>query len=68
MEIPAFLTGRDVMIMTDVVDSDIPLLLSVNFMKNAKVKLDLENGTAEIVERKSIFKLHMIGWLLCSSR
>ena len=59
---------RDVMIMTDAVDSDIPLLLSVKFMKNAKVKLDLDNGTAEIVERKCVFKLHMLGWLLCWSR
>ena len=49
LEIPAFLAGRDVMIRTDFVDSDIPLLLSVKSMKNAKVKLDLENDTAEIL-------------------
>ena len=49
MEIPAFRAGRDVMIRTDVVDSDIPLLLSVKSMKNAKVKLDLEKDTAEIL-------------------
>ena len=49
MEIPAFLAGRNVMIRTDVVDSDIRLPLSVKSMKNAKVKLDLENGTAEIL-------------------
>ena len=49
VEIPAFLAGRDVMIRTDVVDSDIPSLLSVKSMKNAKVKLDLENDTTEIL-------------------
>ena len=49
MEIPAFLEGRDLMIRTDVVDSDIPLLLSVKSVKNAKVKLDLANDTAEIL-------------------
>ena len=49
VEIPAFLAGRDVMIRIDVVDFDIPLFLSVKSMKNAKVKLDLENDTAEIL-------------------
>ena len=46
--IPAVLAGKDVRIRTDVVDSDIPLLLSKSAMKKAKVKMDLENDTAEI--------------------
>ena len=36
------------MIRADVVDSDIPLLLSKDSMKKAKIKLDLENDQAEI--------------------
>ena len=36
-------------IQTDVVDSDIPLLLSLDTMKRAKIKLDLEHDTAEIL-------------------
>jgi transposase InsO family protein len=47
--IPAFLAGQNVTVRTDVVDSDIPLLLSNKAMKRAKVKLDLENDTAQIL-------------------
>lgn len=36
-------------IITDVVDSDIPLLLSRTAMKTAGVKLNLEDDTAEIL-------------------
>jgi len=38
------------MIQTDVVDSDIPLLLSKESMKSAKVVLDLEKDTAKIFD------------------
>ena len=47
--IPAVLAGQEVKIQTDVVDSDIPLLLSMDAMKRARMKLDLENDTAEIL-------------------
>ncbi len=40
---------HDITIRTDVVESDIPLLLSKPAMKKVRVKLDLENGTAEIL-------------------
>ena len=46
--IPATLAGKNVCIQTDVVESDIPLLLSKDAMKKARVKLDLENDAAEI--------------------
>ena len=46
--LPAVIAGKDVTIKTDVVDSDIPLLLSRTAMKKAGVKMDLENDTAEI--------------------
>ena len=47
-EIPAVLAGKEITIATDVVASDIPLLLSRTAMKNAKIKLDLVDDTAEI--------------------
>ena len=45
---------------TDVVDSEIPLLLNKNTMKVAKIKLDLEN------EKATIFRKHVI--LLTTTR
>ena len=47
--IPAMIAGEEVTIKTDVVNSDIPLLLSKEAMKNIRVKLDLEHDTAEIL-------------------
>ena len=46
--IPAFIADRCVKIKTDVVDSEIPLLLSRNEMKNLGAKIDLKNDSAEI--------------------
>ena len=48
-ELPAHLAGKPVMIRTDVVASDIPLLLSKEAMKKAQVKLNLVADTAEIL-------------------
>lgn len=45
---PCVIAGVDCDIETDVVQSDIPLLLSKTAMKKAKVKLDLENDCASI--------------------
>ena len=42
------IAGKEVFIRTDVVDSDIPLLLSRRAMKTAGVKMDLESDTAMI--------------------
>ena len=47
--IPAVIAGQEVTITTDVVDSDIPLLLSRTAMKKAALKMDLENDTAQIM-------------------
>ena len=47
VEIPCEIAGKTVCLTTDIVDSDIPLLLSKPAMKAAKVKLDLENDQAE---------------------
>ena len=46
--IPAVITGKHVTIKTDVVNSDIPPLLSRKTMENACVKMDLEHDRAEI--------------------
>ena len=48
VELPEILADRKVTIKTDVVTSDIPLLLSLEAMKKAEVKLDLVNDSAEI--------------------
>ena len=42
------LAGKHIFIKTDVVDSDIPLLLRKDAMKQAQIKLDLISDTAEI--------------------
>ena len=47
--LPTVLAGHEVNIKTDVVESDLPLLLSLESMKKAKVKLDVENDSAEIL-------------------
>ena len=46
--IPAVIAGKSVKINTDVVHSDIPLLLSLDTMKRAKIKMDVENDVAEV--------------------
>ena len=48
-ELPATIVGKQVTVRTDVVDSDIPLLLSRDAMKKARVKLDVVNDSAEIL-------------------
>ena len=48
VHIPAEVAGEKITIVTDVVDSQIPLLWSLEDMKKAKVKLDLANDVAEI--------------------
>ena len=49
--LPAVIAGKEVTIQTDVVDSDIPLLLSRIAMKKAAIKMDFENDTATIMGR-----------------
>ena len=46
--LPAVIAGKEETIKTDVVGSDIPLLLSRTAMKRAGVKMDLENDSATI--------------------
>ena len=48
LTIPGQLAGKPVMINIDVVESDIPLLMSKDAMKRAKIKLNLQNDTAEV--------------------
>ena len=51
-KIPAEIVGHSVTITTDVVSSDIPLLLGKEAMKKAKVKLDVENDEASIYSQQ----------------
>ena len=48
MIIPCYLAGKKCMIETDIVNSDIPLLISKSAMKKAEMKLDVVNDKAEI--------------------
>ena len=48
ISIPAFINGLEIMIDTDVVASDIPLLWSTKDMKRAGVILNYQNDTAEV--------------------
>ena len=51
-ELPAVIAGQCVTITTDVVESSVPLLLSMKAMRKAKVKLDLENDMVEIFGKR----------------
>ena len=51
-KIPVFVAGMSLSVVTDVVESDIPLLLSKSAMKRAKVVLDLEHDVVTILGRK----------------
>ena len=46
--IPATIVGKDVTIITDVVDADVPLLLSKSAMKKAGIRIDIAEDTAII--------------------
>jgi len=46
--LPCYLAGQKCTIETDVIDSEIPMLLSKKAMKKANMKLDLVNDKAEI--------------------
>lgn len=49
VSIPCRTAGRDVIIVTDVVDCDLPLLLSKKAMKKGCMKIDVENDTVEVL-------------------
>ena len=59
--IPAVVAGKAVTIRTDVVESDIPLLLSRTAMKTAAIKMDLENDTATIMGQEVALNLTTSG-------
>ena len=59
--LPAEIAGKEVRIKTDVVQSDIPLLLSRKSMKTAGVKMDLENDTATIFGKEVTLNLTASG-------
>ena len=59
--LPAEIAGKEVRIKTDVVQSDILLLLSRNTMKTAGVKMDLENDSATIFAKEVTLNLTASG-------
>ena len=50
--LPAEIGNNSVMIEVDIIDSDIPLLLSKEAMKKAKMKIDLEDDTAIVLGQR----------------
>ena len=63
--IPCVLAGKYIFIKTDVVDSDIPLLLSKDAMKQAQIKLDLISDTAEIFGTNIMLNSTISGHYYC---
>ena len=59
--LPAVIAGKEVTIKTDVVESDISLLLFRTAMKKAAIKMDLENDTATIMGKKVALNLTTSG-------
>ena len=57
----AVIAGKEVTIKTDVVESDIPLLLSRTAMKKAAIKLDLKTDTAVIMRKEVALSLKSSG-------
>ena len=59
--LPVVIAGKEATVKTDVVESDIPLLLSRTAMKKAAVKMDLENDTATIMGKEVALNLTTSG-------
>ena len=59
--LPVVIAGKEATVNTDVVESDIPLLLSRTAMKKAAVKMDLENDTATIMGKEVAINLTTSG-------
>ena len=60
------ITDIEVSIITDVVNSDIPLLLSKDAMKRAGICLNFEDDTVTMLKKENSIKLHIIWTLLHS--
>ena len=60
--LPAIIAGKDVIIKTGVVESDIPLLLSRTAMKKSAIKMDLQNDTATIMGKDEALNLTTSGY------
>ena len=59
--LPAVLADKEVTIKTDVVESDIPLLLSKRSLKRAGVKIEIEKDTASIFGKYIALKVTSSG-------
>ena len=59
--LPVVIAGKEAIVNTDVVESDIPLLLSRKTMKKGAVKMDLENDTAAFMGKEVALNLTTSG-------
>ena len=52
MAFPAKIGKNNIMLKTDVIDTDLPLLLSRSVMEKANVKIDFSNDTVSMLNQK----------------
>ena len=52
MNFPAMIDGKKIRITSDVIDGEIPLLLSKHSMKQADTQIDFSNDKAKMLEKK----------------
>ena len=64
--LPCVIADIEVSIITDVVNSDIPLLLSKDAMKKAGTCLNFEDDTVMMLKKENSIKLHIVWTLLHS--
>ena len=63
---PAKIGHKNIMIRTDVIDTDLPLLLSKSAMKKANVKIDFSNDTLSMLDQKVNIVFTSSGHYSCS--
>ena len=61
--LPCVIAAIEVSIITDVVDSDIPLLLSKDSMKRARTCHIFENDSVTMFKKKNSIEMHIV-WTL----
>ena len=59
---PAKIGKKNIMIKTDVTDTDLPLLLSKSAVKKANVKIDFSNDTVSMLDQKVNIALTLSGY------
>ena len=64
VKIPASIGNQDIFIESDVVDSDIPMLLSKS-LKKVNTSIDFQSDTVTMLGQKQQVIITTSGWSLC---